>query len=240
MTWLSGLLMPTDRIQKGNPMADSSTSNICAEDGYNFSTYMASPTKSEIGGLILIHEIFGITAQMRNLADQFANAGYKTIVPALFDRIERDACLGYDEIDRGRKLAGACRQEHLLLDLKAAMQTLATRQVAVVGYCWGGGIAYLAACNLPINNGAAFYGTRLPSYLHQQANCPFQFHFGGKDSAIGPEVIEQVRTANPSSDIFIYQQAGHGFANQARASFDAASTILAEQRLLAFLSQRTA
>ena len=64
-------------------MAHSSTSNICAEDGYNFSTYMAVPTIPEIGGLILIHEIFGITAQMRNLADQFANAGYKTIVPAL-------------------------------------------------------------------------------------------------------------------------------------------------------------
>ena len=113
-------------------MAHSSTSNICAEDGYNFSTYMASPIISEIGGLILIHEIFGITTQMRNLADQFANAGYNTIVPALFDRIERNACLGYDEIDRGRKLAAACRQEHLLLDLKAAMHTLATRHVAVL------------------------------------------------------------------------------------------------------------
>ncbi|MGB2315363.1 MAG: dienelactone hydrolase family protein, partial [Porticoccaceae bacterium] len=143
--------------------------------------------------------------------------------------------LDYGETDRGRALADACDQQHLLLDLQAAIDALATDNTALVGYCWGGGIAYFAACHLPVNAGVAFYGTRLPRYLHQQPNCPFQFHFGEQDNAISAEVIAQVRAVNADSDIYIYQQAGHAFANHARPSFHAASAALAEQRLVNFL-----
>lgn len=210
--------------------------SLDTNDGHRLSAYVASPDQPAVGGIILLHEIFGVTAQMQELAEHFATLGYKTIVPSLFDRIERNTCLDYDQIKRGKALADACNQQHLLLDLQAAIDALDSDNTALVGYCWGGGIAYFAACHLQVNAGAAFYGTRLPNYLHQQPNCPFQFHFGAQDNAISSEVIAQVRTANADSDIHIYQQAGHAFANHARSSFHASSTALAEQRLLSFLS----
>ena len=206
-----------------------------SHDGHTLSAYLACPDTPAIGGIILLHEIFGVTAQMQELAEHFAAVGYKAIIPALFDRIERGIGLDYGETDRGRALADACDQQHLLLDLQASIDALATDNTALVGYCWGGGIAYFAACHLAVNAGVAFYGTRLPRYLHQRPNCPFQFHFGEQDNAISAEVIAQVRAANAGSDIYIYQQAGHAFANHARSSFHAASAILAEQRLISFL-----
>lgn len=217
-------------------MSESSLLKINTKDGHSMSAYLAQTKNPEIGGIILLHEIFGLTTQMQRLADDFANAGYITLVPSLFDRIEPGACLDYSETERGKLLASACKQELLLLDLKAAIEVLDTPNISMIGYCWGGGLAYFAACNLPITRAAAFYGTRLPNYLHQQLLCPFQFHFGGQDSAIGPEIVEQVRTRNPTSEIHIYPSAGHAFANRARPNYHAASTALAQRRLLAFLN----
>lgn len=218
-------------------MTQPSTLQLTAKDGHILAAYIAQPERPLPGGLILIHEIFGVTPQMKELADHFAQAGYKTIVPALFDRVKPNTALEYNESDRGRELIGACKYEHLLLDLKASIDALDESSVAVVGYCWGGGVAYLAACNLPINGGVSFYGTRLPSYLHQQPRCPFQFHFGGQDNAIPKEVIEQVREANPDQETHVYPEAGHAFANAARPNFHAESNRLAKQHLLTFLSK---
>lgn len=216
-------------------MAHSCKAIITAEDGHSFCAYLATPEKPQKGGIILIHEIFGVTPQMKTLADKLAFVGYKAIVPSLFDRIQPNACLDYSETNRGKGLAGACKREYILLDLEAVTHTLNTSITSVIGYCWGGGISYFAACNLPINSGVSFYGTQLPSYLHQQSKCPFQFHFGGQDQTISSEIIEQVRAANPDSEIHIYPNAGHAFANQARSSFHAASNYIAERRLLEFL-----
>ncbi len=217
-------------------MPDSVDMKLNTKDGHSLSVYVASPDIPEIGGIILLHEIFGVTAQMQQLAEHFATIGYKTMVPSLFDRIERDINLNYDETRRGKALADACNQTHLLLDIQAVVDALDTDNIALVGYCWGGGIAYFATCHLQVNAGVAFYGTRLPDYLHQQPICPFQFHFGKQDNAISSEVIEQVRAANNDSEIYVYNQAGHAFANCARPSFHATSAALAEQRLLNFLS----
>ena len=222
--------------QKERKMPVSVDKRLNTKDGHSLSAHAVSPDGPEIGGIILLHEIFGVTAQMQELAKHFASIGYKTMVPSLFDRIERDINLNYDEIPLGKALADASSPKHLLLDIQAAVDALDTDNIALVGYCWGGGIAYFAACHLQVDAGVAFYGTRLPDYLNQQPICPFQFHFGEKDNAISTEVITQVRAVNNDSEIYIYKQAGHAFANCARPSFHAASAALAEQRLLDFLS----
>ena len=208
---------------------------LTATDSHKLDACLCSPMDEVKGGLILIHEVFGMTEQLQQLAKHFAGLGIKTIIPALFDRIETGVSLSYDNVEEGRRLAGQCQRELLLMDIQAALEAIDLSKVAVVGYCWGGGIAYLAACHLSLCCGASYYGTRIASYLDKQPPCPFQFHFGGLDQAIPESDIEDVRKTNPGQDVFIYPNANHAFANADRPNFDRDSSELAEQRLLQFL-----
>lgn len=197
--------------------------------------YFCFPTKNVRGGLILIHEVFGTTEQLKRLARHFAELGIVTVIPALFDRIEKGVSLSYDKLAEGRQLANQCQLDLLVLDLAAAMKVLKLSKIAAVGYCWGGGVAYVAASQLELCCAISYYGTRMVNYLDRQPRCPFQFHFGGLDQAIPESDIEKIRQVNPEQEIFVYPNADHAFANADRPSFDRDSAKLAEERLLRFL-----
>jgi carboxymethylenebutenolidase len=136
--------------------------------------------------------------------------GYMTIAPALFDRVDKDTVLEYSEAgaSQGRLLVARLKPEHLLLDIQAVINHfVGDQKVAVIGYCRGGSVAYLAACRLQIDAGIAYYGTRIHQMLNLQPNCPFMFHFGGQDKRVPSEAVDQIRQANPSFPLYVYPHA---------------------------------
>jgi carboxymethylenebutenolidase len=108
--------------------------------------------------------------------------------------------------------------------------------VGAIGYCWGGSLAYLAACELPVRCAVAYYGTRIVQLLDRKPRVPVQYHFGARDKTIPPENIEKIRAADPQGEFHVYE-ADHGFNCDHRAAYDAAAAKLARERTLAFLAQ---
>ncbi|MCH8166459.1 MAG: dienelactone hydrolase family protein [Proteobacteria bacterium] len=214
-----------------------------AGDGHTFGAYRAQPDGDIRAGLVVIQEIFGVNSHIRNVADRFAAAGFDALAPALFDRAERGLELGYqpDDIDRGRAVRGQLSNDQALLDVDAAIGFLAQtgRPVAVVGYCWGGSLAWAAATRLQGLAGAVcYYGGEIAKMADELPLCPVMLHFGETDHAIPMEDVETVRAKHPTLPLFTYP-AGHGFSCDERGSFHALSAELALNRTVEFLNTHT-
>ena len=209
-----------------------------AADGHRLSAYRAVPAGKPRGALVVVQEIFGVNSHIRAVADGYAADGWLAIAPAMFDRVERGIELGYTpaDIERGRELKGGCSNDHALLDIAAAVDSVrAAGKVAVIGYCWGGTLAWLAACRQPgLSAAVSYYGGGIGEMIDLTPRCPVLAHFGERDASIPLSVPEALRTAHPDVEIHIYP-AGHGFNCDQRGSFDAASAKLARERSLAFL-----
>jgi len=122
-----------------------------------------------------------------------------------------------------------------MLDVQAAIERArGAGKVGVVGYCWGGTIAYLAAARNRIDAAVAYYGGGINRYLAEKPRAPVMFHFGEKDSHIPAAAVEQIKAAY-SQGVYHLYPADHGFNCTDRASFDAASAKLALERTLEFL-----
>ncbi|MBS0376777.1 MAG: dienelactone hydrolase family protein [Proteobacteria bacterium] len=211
------------------------TVELKAVDGHRLAAYRAGPSGRPRGAVVVVQEIFGVNAHIRAVADDFAAAGFAAIAPALFDRAERGADVPYADSARGRALREQVRPEQTLLDLQAAIEAVAPAgRVGMVGYCWGGTLAYLAACHLPLACAVVYYGGGLPKALERTPKCPVMFHFGEQDAHIPLADVEAVKKAYPLGHYYLYP-AGHGFNCSERASYDAACASLARERTLDFL-----
>jgi carboxymethylenebutenolidase len=212
---------------------------LTASDGHQCSAFIAEPQGAPVADLILLQEIFGITAHMQKLATDFAGYGFRAIVPALFDRVERNLVISYADADRGRAIAQQCEVSCVLKDIDAARKYAGNnRPVAVIGYCWGGTFAYLAAAKLEVGAAVSYYGTRVADNLQTQLNAPVQFHIGADDKMIPEPAIAKIMQAHPNQSLWIYENAGHAFACEDRAAYEPISSKLAKQRTLEFLAQQ--
>jgi len=210
-----------------------------AADGHRLAAYRAVPAGKPRGALVVVQEIFGVNSHIRAVADGYAADGWLAIAPAMFDRVERGIELGYTpaDIERGRELKGGCSNDPALLDIAAAVDTVRSAgKVAVIGYCWGGTLAWLAACRQPgLSAAVSYYGGGIGELIDLTPRCPVLAHFGERDASIPLTVPEALRKAHPEVEIHIYP-AGHGFNCDQRGSFDAPSAKLARERSLAFLN----
>ena len=208
-----------------------------AADGFPFGAYRAPPADARRGGLVLIQEIFGVTAHIRELADGFAADGYETLAPSLYDRRAPGFEAGDDAagIERGRRLSEETPWDEVAGDLAAATAALAP-PVFVVGFCWGGTATWLAACRCEgIAAAAGYYGRRIPELIAESPRCPTLLHFGRHDRSIPPEVVETIGAAHPEVAIHLYD-AGHGFASDRRADHRPDAARLARLRTLALFA----
>src|SRR5690606_37706315 len=103
--------------------------------------------------------------------------------------------------------------------VQAAIDALGDVPVAVVGFCWGGTVAHVAASELSIAAAVSYYGSGIARMLDKRPKCPVLYHFGDRDRSIPPESIERIREANPAGVYHVYPGAGHGFDSEGRASF---------------------
>jgi carboxymethylenebutenolidase len=208
-----------------------------AADSHVCDAWRVAPAGKPRGAIVVIQEVFGVNRHIRTVAGQYAAEGYLAIAPALFDRVEPGADVPYGEVAQGIALMQQLSTQQTLLDLRAAVDAVAgAGKVGVVGYCWGGTMAYLAACHLPIAAAVAYYGGGLTAYLDRTPKCPVMFHFGEQDTHIPLAHVEQVKRAYPLGHYYLYP-AGHGFNCSERPSYDAASAALALQRSLDFLQR---
>jgi carboxymethylenebutenolidase len=213
---------------------------LTAADGHSFNAYVAAPAGKARGGLVVVQEIFGVNSHVRAVADGFAAAGYFSVAPALFDRVERGVELGYEtqDMQRGMALKTACGNPPALRDIAAAVShAKAAGRVGIVGYCWGGLLAWLAACEVDgLAASVPYYGGGMPDHAARQPRVPVLAHFGERDAHIPLAGVEAFAKAQPGVSVHLYA-AGHGFNCDQRASFDAAAAALARERTLAFLRQ---
>ena len=215
------------------------TVTLKAADGHEFDAYRAEPSGPVRGGVVVLQEIFGVNAHIRAIADKFAQEGFVALAPALFDRIEHNVELGYTQeaTMKGRALRAALGTEAPMRDIAATLETLRPLgKVGVVGFCWGGSLAWLAACRLKADCAVCYYGAQIKDFLDETPRCPVLMHFGERDALIPPETVAAVRAAQPDVPVFAYP-AGHGFNCDMRSDFDAACSAAAYARTLAMLRE---
>ena len=218
----------------------SAAITLTASDGHSLSAHRAG----EGPGLVVVQEIFGVNSHIRNVVDRFAEKGFAAIAPALFDRLGPGHELGYspDDVAAGRELRGRVDNADALKDIAAARDLLAGegRKVGVVGYCWGGSLAWHAATQLTgFDAAVGYYGGEIPKSANARPTIPTMLHFGENDAGIPMDGVRAVQAAHPDIPIHIYD-AGHGFSCDERASFDEASHRVALDRTLAFLRENLA
>jgi carboxymethylenebutenolidase len=211
-----------------------------AADGHTLGIYRVDPAGRPRGGLVVVQEIFGVNSHIRLVCDDYAAAGYVAVAPALFDRVERDVQLGYgpDDVTRGRAIREKVSLEDALADVEAAAREVAgAGRIGVVGYCWGGTVAWVAATRSRTFAAAvSYYGGGVPDLANEQPNCPVQLHFGEQDHAIPLAGVDKLKLAHPELPVYLYP-AGHGFNCDQRASYHAESARLARERTQAFLRE---
>lgn len=243
----------TYSVKKGRP-ADLTAEGymgewitLTAADGHQLAAWRQTPTSSPKGGLVLVQEAFGVNHYIREVASHFAALGYDVVAPAMFDRYERGFEVGYseDEIARGLAMLPQVDWDKALLDVEAARIMLSAaladvlpdmkKRVGIVGYCFGGSMAWLAACRLPFAAAVVYYGSRIPKFSERALRCPLIAHFGRLDKSIPVEQVEALAEAHPDIPFYLYDGAGHGFSCDERAAFDQAAHDLAWQRTVDFL-----
>ena len=210
---------------------------LTASDGHSLSAYEAGFPDSP-RALVLLQEIFGVNHHIQAVCDGFADAGYHVIAPALFDRAEPGVEMGYEgpDMQRGSGLAQKIKPADTLADIAAAAEALGRESAGIIGYCWGGTLAWAAATRTQRFKAAVgWYGGGIAGMKDAVPNCPVQLHFGAEDAHIPLSDVEAIRAAQPDVEMFIYEGAGHGFGCSERASYDARAAALAQERSLAFL-----
>lgn len=212
---------------------------LMARDGHEFSAYLAAPQGRARGAVVVIQEVFGVNRHIRAVADRYAEAGYLTIAPALFDRVRRGIELGYTapEMQQGIGYMLQIKPQQFLADVAASIAVVKhAGRVGIVGYCWGGTVAYVAACSLPVSCASSYYGGSIVQHLDRKPAVPVMYHFGEKDAHIPLSDIEKIRAADPQGIFHLYP-AGHGFDCTERSDYDPASSKLAFERTLAFFGE---
>jgi carboxymethylenebutenolidase len=220
----------------------SEFTTIMARDGHEFQAWLAAPPGRPRGAVVVVQEIFGVNSHIRAVTDGYAAEGYVAIAPALFDRVRRRIELGYsaEQMQEGQGYVKQLQRPQVLADLAAAIAVVKhAGRVGVVGYCWGGTIAYVAACDLPLACAIAYYGGSIMKELEKHPKCPVMYHFGELDKHIPASDIAKIKAADPQGEFYLYP-AGHGFNCDQRESYDATSATLARARSVAFLAKHVA
>jgi carboxymethylenebutenolidase len=225
------------------------TIDIRAADGGQFAGYLAVPAAGRGPGIVMLQEIFGVTAGLRAAADLFAAEGYVVLVPDLFWRLKPNVQLGYDPAGRQQAMEyyGRFNIDQGVTDSGAAIQALKERpectgSIAALGFCLGGLLAYLAAARLPVAAAISFYGVNIDKHLDEagKSACPLLLHFGEKDSLNPPDKVRSIRQAlagRPDTTILMHAGADHGFYLPGRAAYSRTAAQMAHSPTIDLLRQ---
>ena len=208
-----------------------------AHDGFEFSAYHEVPFTPRKGGVIVLQEIFGIDHGIRHDVELWAKAGYEAIAPALFDRMEPGLQMSHDlpDVMRAVGYARALTRDQWLGDIAACRDFLAPRgKVCIVGYCYGGSLAWMAASMLDgLAASSSYYGSLVEQFAALPLKCPTIVHLGHTDPMIPADKTEAaIKAVHPEVPVYIYEGAGHGFNNPSPERYQHEAADLARRRTM--------
>lgn len=212
----------------GNSPGQSVTVKLAS--GQSYEAYLAQPQgAAQAPGLVLMQYICGVNQVMRDLADQFAAAGYLTVVPDLFWRQEPNAQLMDDpgtptpeERRRALELNDGFDDEAAIDDLRAALSFIRSHprcngRAGSLGYCLGGRMAWLMATHTNSDCNVGYYGVNLDRRVAEapRISRPLMLHIAGQDDLV-PEasvqaIVAALRTVK-HSEVMIHGGVNHAFA----------------------------
>jgi carboxymethylenebutenolidase len=221
---------------------DTKTVQI-SQDNFSILAYLAQPQASgSYPAIVVLQEIFGVNAHIRDVTERIAGLGYVAIAPALFQRQAPGFETGYtpEDIEIGRGYAMQTKASELLGDIQAAIDYLKTLpnvkkdSFGCIGFCFGGHVAYLAATLPDIKATASFYGagitTRTPGGGDPTVTRTSKIKgtlyalFGMEDASIPVEQVDEIEASLEKYKIphrvFRYDGADHGFFCDRRASYN--------------------
>ncbi|PJK27537.1 dienelactone hydrolase family protein [Minwuia thermotolerans] len=208
-----------------------------ASDGHEFDAWRAAPAGTPKGAVVVIQEIFGVNAHIRDVAEGYAAEGYLAIAPAIYDRIEPGLECGYtpEEIAKAREWRAACDLDKVLLDIEAAVDEASKAgKVGMVGYCWGGSLVYISCCRMgdKVAAGSGYYGGQIMPHITEEVKAPLILHFGENDKSIPLQDVRNIAESHPEVGVHLYKDTGHGFNCDHRADYHAENARVARELTL--------
>lgn len=226
---------------------------IAVADGTTMGGYVVRPSGGgPRPGILLIQEIFGVNAHIRDLAERFAREGYAVLAPDLFHRIQPDYQGSYDDVGASIGVAQRYTGEHSEADLKASYDFLRAQpfvqadNIGAVGYCMGGRLAFVANGVRPLRAAVSFYGNIVPDKLTfaESQHGPLLLVWAGNDPYIpveaGRTLTDSLRKLGKSFVNVEFAGANHGFFCDARGDYNAQASAQAWPLTLAFLKTHLA
>ena len=209
-----------------------------ASDGHKLAAYRADPAGKPRGAIVVIQEIFGVNSHIKAVTDGYAADGYVAIAPAMYDRVQKNYETGYsqDEIQAGLKIMQGLNWDNTMKDVTAAVEEAKkSGKVGIVGYCWGGTVAWVAAARVPgLAAAAPYYGGGMPNFINEKPKVPVMAHFGEQDQSPTLDQAKAIAKAHPEIAANYYPGAGHGFNCDHRPSYNAEASKLARSRTVEF------
>ncbi|HXQ51014.1 MAG TPA: dienelactone hydrolase family protein [Stellaceae bacterium] len=221
---------------------------LAVEGALRCDAYAALPASGQGTGLLVLHDMFGITPPFRALAEGYARRGMPAMVPNQFWRSEPSGELSYDG---GHERAGAriaAFDFHgAVAGLQGAIDALrrsprCNGKVMALGFCFSGRLAFLAAARTDVDAAVSFYALGISRDLAEAARiaCPLQLHYGLADEHVPIVEVDAVAAGvagNANVTVYRYEGAGHSFFNPVRPMYDATASALASCRIDALLAR---
>jgi carboxymethylenebutenolidase len=204
-------------------------------------------------GVIVWMEIFGVNSHIRDVTERVAREGYVALAPDFFHRSFPGLDVGYDAkgMEVGMKGLAALDADEMIADARAAVGWLqhakgSTGKVGAMGFCIGGHMTYLTACETDVAAAASFYGGGIaaprgpggkPSTLSRTPKLRGKLLclFGAKDALIPLAQVDAIRKALADAkkrhEVVVYDGADHGFFCDQRATYHAPSAQDAWERV---------
>jgi carboxymethylenebutenolidase len=215
---------------------------LTSGDGFRFNALHVPARGARKGGLVLVQEIFGVNSYMIEACERFAAEGYEVLAPSMFDRQKKGFATeshSAEAIAEGGGYARANGLDNAMADIAACIAELEA-PVFITGFCYGGSMAYLAACQLDgLSAASGYYGSLVPGAKDQAPRCPTIVHFGQHDAHIPMEGVRAFEQARRDVPVYVYD-AGHGFARRRSDDYDAHADDLAFRRTLDLFNQAAA
>jgi len=225
---------------------------VSAADGA-FGAYLSLPPGGKGPGVVVLQEVFGVNQPLRQIADDFAAAGYVALAPDLFWRLEPGVQLDARkdaDFQKALALYKAFDVNRSIDDIQATIAQLranpqCTGKVGTTGYCLGGLLAYLAACRTDGDAHAGYYGVGIERLLGEAPTmkAPLILHIAEKDGFVPPPVQTQVidgLKGHKLAQVYSYPKVDHGFARVGGAHYDRDAADLANARTLALFKTHLA
>lgn len=228
---------------------DARRVRVASTDG-DFDCYVARPERGTAPAVVVLHEVFGVNADLRATCEELAAAGFLALCPDLFWRQERGVDLSVrSEPDwrRGLALYAAYDVDAGVRDVEATIAnarrlTGSSGKAGVMGFCLGGLLTYLAATRTQVDAAVAFHGGRTEEFLDEAADldAPLQMHLAGDDEFIPADARQRIAVAlagHAGVEIHTYPGCRHAFSRHGGLHFDADAARLSRARTLEFLER---